>query len=162
MVYYNLIIGIGSLTVIIPYLKKRKTTDLPDFAAAVWKGKGAGFGDASVRTHARIPKSGYLPRKFSKSQSTFLLPGNDLWWMLISAIFLIVSTLLLTVSFGIADGVVIPNILVSTRGVFIVLISAVLTRHGSTLLETQTWKIYVLRLLASSLIILSIWITLSK
>ena len=117
MVYYNLIIGIGSLAVI-PYLKKKKVT--------------------------------------------LLLESKDLWWSLISAIFLVVATLLLTISFKIADGVVIPNILVSTRGIFIVIISAVLTHHGSTLLETQTWKIYLLRLVASSLIILSIWIILSK
>jgi len=29
--------------------------------------KGAGFGGASVRTHARTPKSGYPPRRFLKS-----------------------------------------------------------------------------------------------
>ena len=117
MVYYNLIIGIGSLAVI-PYIRKKKVT--------------------------------------------LLLPGKDLWWSLISAFFLVVATLLLTISFRIADGVVVPNILVSTRGIFIVIISAVLTHRGSSLLETQTWKIYVLRFLASSLIITSIWITLSK
>ena len=117
MVYYNFILGIGSLAVI-PYIKKK--------------------------------------------QVALLLPGKDLWWSLISAIFLVVATLLLTVSFKIANGVVIPNILASTRGVFIVLISAVLSHQGSTLLETQPRKIYLLRFLASSLIILSIWITLSK
>ena len=117
MVYYNLLIGIGSLA-IIPYLKKKKVT--------------------------------------------LLLPGKDFWWTLVSAIFLLTATLLLTISFKLAEGVVIPNILVSTRGIFIVLISAVLSYRGSTLLETQTWKIYLLRFMASSLIILSIWITLSK
>jgi drug/metabolite transporter (DMT)-like permease len=117
MVYYNLIIGMGSL-VIIPYIKKRKVS--------------------------------------------LLLSGKDVWWTLISAIFLIVATLLLTISFKIADGVVIPNILVSSRGVFVVIVSAVLSHHGSTLLETQTWKIYLLRFVASSLIILSIWIALSR
>jgi drug/metabolite transporter (DMT)-like permease len=100
----------------------------------------------------------YLKRK----KVTFLLPGKDLWWSLISAIFLVVATLLLTISFKIADGVVIPNILVSARGIFIVLISAGLSQRGSTLLETQTRKIYFLRFMASSLIIFSIWITLSK
>ncbi len=117
MIFYNLIIGIGSLAVL-PYLNKKKVL--------------------------------------------LRLPSKDLWWSLISAIFLVIATLLLTISFKIADGVVIPNILVSTRGIFIVIISAVLTYSGSTLLETQTWKIYLLRLVASSLIILSIWITLSK
>jgi len=117
MVYYNLIIGIGSLA-IIPYLNKKTVT--------------------------------------------LRLPNKDLWWTITSAIFLIIATLLLTISFKLADGVVVPNILVSTRGIFIVIISAVLTHRGSTLLETQTWKIYLLRLVASSLIILSIWITLSK
>ena len=117
MVYYNLIIGIGSL-VVIPNLKKKNVT--------------------------------------------FLLPGKDLFWSLASAIFLVVATLLLTISFKIAKGVVIPNILVSTRGIFIVLISAILSQRGSSLLETQTWKIYLLRLAASSLILFSIWITLSR
>jgi drug/metabolite transporter (DMT)-like permease len=115
MVYYNLIIGIGSIAVI-PYIRKKKVT--------------------------------------------LLLSGKDVCWILISAIFLIVATLLLTISFRIADGVVIPNILVSSRGVFVVLISAVLSQRGSTLLETQTWKIYLLRLVASCLIMLSIWIAL--
>jgi drug/metabolite transporter (DMT)-like permease len=117
MVYYNLIIGLGSLA-IIPYIKKKNVL--------------------------------------------LLLPVQVLWWSLVSAIFLVVATLLLTVLFKLADGVVIPNILASTRGIFIVIISAVLSHRGSTLLETQTWKIYLLRLMASSLIILSIWITLSK
>jgi hypothetical protein len=58
-------------------------------------------------------------------------------------------------------GVVIPNILQSTRGIFIVLISAVLTHRGSTILETQSRKVYMLRLAASILIIVSIWIALS-
>jgi drug/metabolite transporter (DMT)-like permease len=117
MVYYNLILGIGSLTVI-PYIKKKKVIHL--------------------------------------------LAGKDLLWSLTSAIFLVVATLLLTISFEIADGVVIPNILVSTRGIFVVIISAVLSHHGSTLLETQSRKIYLLRLVASSLIMLSIWIALSR
>ena len=117
MIYYNLIIGMGSLAVI-PYIKKKKVT--------------------------------------------LLLPVKDLWWSLVSGIFLVVATLLLTISFGIAEGVVIPNILVSTRGIFIVIISAVLSYRGSTLLETQTRKIFLLRFVASSLIILSIWITLNK
>ena len=117
MVYYNLILGVGSLG-IIPYIKKKKIT--------------------------------------------LLLPGKDVGWSLISAIFLVVATLLLTILFELADGVVVPNILASTRGVFIVLISAVLSHYGSTLLETQTRKIYLFRFVASSLIILSIWIALSK
>lgn len=116
MVYYNLIIGIGSLAVI-PFLKKKKFP---------------------------IP-----------------LERVVLWGSFVAAIFLFVATLLLTVSFKIADGVVIPNILVSTRGIFVVFISAVLTHRGSTLLETQTPKIYLLRFVASSLIIFSIWMTLS-
>ena len=116
IVFYNLIIGIGSLA-LIPYLKRKN-----------------------------VP---------------LLLPGKDILRTLISAFFLVISTLLLTISFKIADGVVIPNILVSTRGIFIVIISAVLSNRRSTLLETQTREIYLLRFVASSLIIFSIWITLS-
>ena len=59
------------------------------------------------------------------------------------------------------SGVVIPNILQATRGIFIVLISAVLTHRGSTMLETQSGKVYGLRLAASVLIMVSIWIALS-
>ena len=117
LVYYNLILGIGSLAVI-PYLKKG-------------------------------------------GEALFLV-GKDLWWSFVAAIFLVAATLLLVISFEVAEGVVIPNILVSTRGIFIVLISAVLSQRGSTLLETQTWKIYLSRLAASGLIIGSIWITLHK
>ena len=60
-----------------------------------------------------------------------------------------------------SSGVVIPNILQSTRGIFIVLISAVLTHRGSTMLETQSKNVYMLRLAASLLIVVSIWIALS-
>lgn len=115
MVYYNLIIGVGSLAVI-PYIKRKKIS--------------------------------------------LLLPRKVVWWVLISAVFLVTATLLLTISFKMANGVVIPNILVSTRGVFIVIISAVLTQRGSSLLETQTSGIYLLRFIASALIVVSIWIAL--
>lgn len=117
MIYYNLIIGIVSLTVI-PYLRGKKVS--------------------------------------------LLLPWKDTWWSLVSAVFLVVATLLLTIAFKTADGVVIPNILVSTRGVFIVIISAVLTQRGNNLLETQTKGIYGLRFVASVLIVLSIWIVLEN
>ena len=91
-----------------------------------------------------------------------ILAGRDLWLCSLSALFLLVATLLFVISLRIAEGVLIPNILQSTRGVFIVLISAVLAHRGSTLLETHNKKIYLLRLFASSLIIVSIWIALSN
>ena len=77
---------------------------------------------------------------------------------LYSAGSLIATTLLFTVMLKMSSGVVIPNILQSTRGIFIVLISAILTHRGSTMLETQSKKIYGLRLAASVLIAVSIWI----
>ena len=46
----------------------------------------------------------------------------------------------------------------ATRGVFIVVVSAVLARCGSTAIETQSPKVYALRLAASSLIIVAVWL----
>ena len=117
MIYYNLIIGVGSLSVV-PYIKKKKVS--------------------------------------------LVLKGRSLWLSLISSIFIIASTLLFVITLKIAHGVVVPNILISSRGVFIVIISAVLAHRGSTILETQNKKVYLLRCAASSLIIFSIWIALNN
>ena len=96
-----------------------------------------------------------------KKRVSLALRGKDLQLCLYSAVSLVAATLLFTVMLKMSGGVVIPNILQSTRGVFIILISAVLTHRGSTLLETQSRKVYFLRLAASILIIVSIWIALS-
>jgi hypothetical protein len=85
----------------------------------------------------------------------------DLQLSFYSAVSLVTATLLFVILLKMGSGVVIPNILQSTRGLFIVLISAVLTHRGSTMLETQSKKVYMLRLAASILIIISIWIALS-
>jgi drug/metabolite transporter (DMT)-like permease len=90
-----------------------------------------------------------------------LLKGQDLRLCIYSAVSLVTATLLFTVMLKMSSGVVIPNILQSTRGIFIVLITASLAHRGSTALETQSGKIYGLRLAASVLIIISIWIALS-
>jgi hypothetical protein len=42
--------------------------------------KGAEFGGASVRTHARTPKFGYLPRKFLKSHKNPNAIHEDRWY----------------------------------------------------------------------------------
>ncbi len=96
-----------------------------------------------------------------KKKVPFALKGADLQLSFYSAVSLVAATLLFTVMLKMSSGVVIPNILQSTRGIFIVLISAVLTHRGSTMLETQTRKVYLLRLAASVLIVVSIWIALS-
>ncbi len=96
-----------------------------------------------------------------KKKVSLVLKGMDLQISIYSAVALIVATLLFTVMLKMSSGVVIPNILQSTRGIFIVLITAVLTHRGSTMLETQSKKVYMLRLAASLLIIISIWIALS-
>jgi len=99
---------------------------------------------------------------YLKNKKVPVVPkGRVLWLGLASAFFLLLATLLFVISLEIAKGVLIPNILQSTRGVFIVLISAALAR-GSAALETPSIKVYLLRLLASSLIIVSIWIALSS
>jgi drug/metabolite transporter (DMT)-like permease len=117
MIYYNFLLGAGSL-LLVPYLKNKKVPVIPK--------------------------------------------GQALWLGMVSSFFLVVATLLFVISLKIAEGVLIPNILQSTRGVFIVLISAVLAHSGSTALETHSMKVYLLRFLASSLIIVSIWIALSN
>ena len=62
----------------------------------------------------------------------------------------------------IANGVVIPNILMATRGVFIVLISLILTHRGSTILDTQSKRVYAFCFAASLLIVLSIFIAMKE
>lgn len=66
------------------------------------------------------------------------------------------ATLLFVISLRPAEGVLIPDILQSTRGPFIVIISAALVRFGSTALEKHSTKVHLLRFLASSLIAVSI------
>ncbi|MFC1582223.1 EamA family transporter [Planctomycetota bacterium] len=117
MIYYNLIVGIGSLGVI-PYLRKKKTS--------------------------------------------LVLKRSDTLLCLVSAIMVLASTLLFVITFKLARGVVVPNILIATRGVFVVIISAFLTFRGSTALETQSKKVYLLRMAASSLIVFSIWLALKN
>jgi drug/metabolite transporter (DMT)-like permease len=92
---------------------------------------------------------------------SLVLKGMDLQLSIYSAVSLVTSTLLFVTLLKMSSGVVVPNILMSTRGIFIVLISAVLTLRGSTMLETRSRKVYMLRLAASMLIIVSIWIALS-
>ena len=89
---------------------------------------------------------------------SLVLPCQALWLSLVSSVFLITAALLFTRTVQIAAGVVIPNVLMSTHGVFIVLISAVLARRGSAALEKQSNKVYLLRFVASMMIIVSIWI----
>ena len=96
-----------------------------------------------------------------KKKVSLVLKGMDLQLSFYSAVSLVAATLLFVIMLKMSSGVVIPNILQSTRGIFIVLISAVLTHRGSTMLETQSKKVYMLRLAASILIIVSIWIALS-
>ena len=96
-----------------------------------------------------------------KKKVPLLLKGMDLQLSFYSAVSLVTATLLFVIMFEMSSGVVIPNILQSTRGIFIVLISAILAHRGSTLLETQSRKVYVVRLAASVLIVVSIWIALS-
>jgi hypothetical protein len=100
---------------------------------------------------------------YLKNRKVPVLPkGQELWLSLVSSLFLVVATLLFVVCLEIAHGVLVPNILQSTRGVFIVVISAVLARCGSAALETHSTKVYLLRFFASSLIVVSIWIALSS
>jgi drug/metabolite transporter (DMT)-like permease len=96
-----------------------------------------------------------------KKRLSLVLKGMEIRLSLYSAVALVAATLLFVIMLKMSSGVVIPNILMSTRGIFIVLISAILSHRGSTMLETQSKKVYMLRLAASLLIIVSIWIALS-
>jgi drug/metabolite transporter (DMT)-like permease len=96
-----------------------------------------------------------------KKRVPLILKGMDLQLGFYSAVSLVTATLLMVIMFEMSSGVLIPNILQSTRGIFIVLISAVLAHRGITILETQSKKVYALRLAASILITVSIWIALS-
>jgi drug/metabolite transporter (DMT)-like permease len=98
---------------------------------------------------------------FRKKNVPLALNGRDSLICLYSAVALVAATLLYTVMLRMSGGVVIPNILQSTRGIFIVLISAVLAHRGSTMLENQSKRVYMVRLAASVLIVVSIWIALS-
>jgi drug/metabolite transporter (DMT)-like permease len=97
-----------------------------------------------------------------KRRESLVLKGRDLQISIYSAVALATATLLFVIMFEMSSGVVIANILHSTRGIFIVLISAVLTHRGSTMLETQSKSVYLLRLAASGLIVVAIWIALSN
>jgi drug/metabolite transporter (DMT)-like permease len=101
-----------------------------------------------------------IPHIINKRES-LILKGRDLQLVFCSAVVLIMSTMFFVIMLTLCKGVVIPNILMSTRGIFIVLISAFLTHRGSTILETQDRKVYLLRMAASVLITVSIWIALS-
>jgi drug/metabolite transporter (DMT)-like permease len=103
---------------------------------------------------------GVIPH-IRKKKVSLVLKLADLRLSFYSAVFLVSATSLYVILLKMSNGVVIPNILMSTRGIFIVLITAVLTHRGSTMLETQSRKVYMLRLAASMLIIISIWIALS-
>jgi len=96
-----------------------------------------------------------------KKQVSLVLKSMELQLCVYSAEALVTATLLYVILLKMGSGVVIPNILQSTRGLFIVIISAVLTYRGSSILETQSKKVYMLRFAASILIIISIWIALS-
>ncbi len=87
--------------------------------------------------------------------------AGDLPAMAGAAAFLVGATLMFVVSFRLADGIVVPNILMSSRGVFIVVLSALAGLRTSTALDVQSRWVYVLRFGASLLIIFSIWLALS-
>jgi hypothetical protein len=116
MVYYNGLVGVGSLLVI-PTLKK--------------------------------------------SGVSLRVGGSSLLITLLAAGFLVTATSLFVVSFDLAKGVVVPNILMSTRGVFIVLLSAAMNSDKRFSLDRQNRWTYLLRLAASAAIIFSVWLALS-
>ncbi len=87
-------------------------------------------------------------------RSSFLL-------IVAAAAFLVLATLLFVICFGLSNSIVIPNILMSTRGVFIVLLSLLLPRMGWMALDTQSGHVYVWRFAASLLILMSVFVALA-
>jgi len=90
------------------------------------------------------------------------LKAGDLQLCIISSASLAAASLLLVILFKLSEGVVIPNILMSSRGVFVVLISAAMSYRGSDMLDTQSRGVYAVRLVAAVLIMFSIGIALSR
>ena len=88
------------------------------------------------------------------------LGRSDVLLMLVAAACLVTATVLFVVSFRLADGIVVPNILMSSRGVFIVLFTAAAGYRGSTALDVQSRWVYLLRFAASILILFAIWLAL--
>jgi len=78
-----------------------------------------------------------------------------------AAAFLVVATLLFIMCFRISNSIVIPNILMSTRGLFIVLLTALLSRCGWLALDTQSASVYAWRFAASLLILVSVVVALA-
>lgn len=117
MVYYNLILGVGSLGVI-PYLRKHGVS--------------------------------------------MKLPFSTLMLITFVGASMVLASLLFVITFNMAEGVVIPNILIASRGMFIVIISAIGTHWGVQSLDVQSKRVYGLRLAASALIIVSIWLAMHR
>ena len=87
---------------------------------------------------------------------------TDLLAVGLAACFLIAATLLFIRSFALAEGIILPNILVSTRGVFIVVLTALVGMHRHTALDIQSKRVFILRLAASALLVFSIWLALRE
>jgi drug/metabolite transporter (DMT)-like permease len=101
-----------------------------------------------------------IPKLVKGGVSLRVAPAN-LLITLLAAAFLVAATSLFVVSFDLAKGVVVPNILMSTRGVFIVVISAAMNSGKRFSLDRQGRWIYGLRFAASVAIIFSVWLALS-
>lgn len=96
-----------------------------------------------------------------KSGVSLRVSRGNLLIALLAAAFLVAATSLFVVSFDLAKGVVVPNILMSTRGVFIVLLSAAMNSRKRFSLDRQNRWVYLLRLVASAAIIFAVWLALS-
>jgi drug/metabolite transporter (DMT)-like permease len=99
--------------------------------------------------------------KLMKAGVSLRVGGANLMITALAAAFLVAATSLFVVSFNLAGGVVVPNILMSTRGVFIVLLSAAMNSGKRFALDRQNRWTYALRFVASIAIIFSVWLALS-
>jgi drug/metabolite transporter (DMT)-like permease len=106
---------------------------------------------------AVLPVIPWLRRK----RAAMAIRRSDLAAIVLAAVFLITATLLFVHSFNLAHNVILPNILVSTRGVFIVVLTAIAGLRAHTALDIQSRWVFMLRLGASALLIFSIWLALS-
>ena len=99
----------------------------------------------------------YLRRKGVSLQLT----AGSAAMTLATAAFLVTATMLFVLAFSLADGVVVPNILMSSRGVFVVLFSALASYGAGTALDVQSKWVFLLRLAAAALIVFAIYLAMA-
>jgi len=82
--------------------------------------------------------------------------GADFWMCLSYGIFVTGAVLALYYSFTLADSVVLPNIIIGTRGVFALIAGYVFSKAAKVPIERQDGRVYVFRAAGTVLIVISL------